>query len=314
MDGDGYTSDYDCDDNNSNIYPGNSYDDYDYCGDGIDNDCDGSIDEGYDYYACNGGGYTDNDGDGYTSDYDCDDNNSNVYPGNSYDDYDYCGDGVDNDCDGSIDEGYDYYACNGYVDNDGDGYDELSDCDDTNFDINPGVTEICDGIDNNCNSLVDEGLSTSVYYIDNDGDGYGSGSAGDFCSDPGINYSTSNDDCNDDDPAINPGALDIPNNLIDENCDGSDLTNALDENLLNNTFKIYPNPGTDKFFISSENLEKGNSKLKIIDINGRVVFESDLNITQNYFMEISTIDFTKGVYQIVIYSQKQVFRGNWVKN
>ena len=44
------------------------------------------------------------------------------------------------------------------VDEDGDGFDETVDCDDQNPDINPGAAESCDGVDNNCDGLIDEGF------------------------------------------------------------------------------------------------------------------------------------------------------------
>jgi len=58
---------------------------------------------------------------------------------------------------------------------DEDGYFEADDCDDNNPEFNPGIVEICDGIDNNCNGQVDEGFILQMYFSDNDMDGYGAG-------------------------------------------------------------------------------------------------------------------------------------------
>ncbi len=82
-------------------------------------------------------------------------------------------DGIDNDCDGLIDEGFDI---------DGDGYSAgQGDCDDSNAAINPDATELDDGIDNNCDGSIDEGF-------DADGDGFSSGQG----------------DCDDTDASLNP--------------------------------------------------------------------------------------------------------------
>lgn len=100
---------------------------------------------------------------------DCDDGDDLVNP----DVLELCGDGVDNDCDGAVDdvgEG----ASTWVFDGDGDGfgagavveacdapvaYVELAgDCDDDDDGVHPGATEVCDGVDNDCDDDVDEDL------------------------------------------------------------------------------------------------------------------------------------------------------------
>ncbi len=100
-----------------------------------------------------------------------------------------------------------------------------ADCDDTDAAVYPGAVEICDGLDNNCDGAVDEGL-TSLFYQDADSDGHGdlfNVTAG--CTAPD-GYVSSNTDCNDNDASIYPGAAEIPYDGIDQDCSGADLTDV----------------------------------------------------------------------------------------
>ena len=107
------------------------------------------------------------------------------------------------------------------TDADEDGYTvEDGDCDDNNSSVFPGAEEVCDGVDNNCDTQVDEGLLVTVY-VDNDGDGYGSMRSMEAC--PGTpGTSTNNEDCDDGDGSINPGASEICGDDIDQDCNGRD--------------------------------------------------------------------------------------------
>lgn len=107
------------------------------------------------------------------------------------------------------------------IDNDGDGYTEDGgDCDDSDSEINPVANEVCDNIDNNCNSEIDEGVK-NTYYQDADGDGFGLNGIGPVMScNPPEGYASNNQDCDDSNSALYPGAPEIIGDGIDNNCNG----------------------------------------------------------------------------------------------
>jgi hypothetical protein len=94
-----------------------------------------------------------------------------------------------------------------------------NDCDDTDDEINPDATEICDDIDNDCDTQTDEGLTFTTYYTDADGDGYGMGVGQSLCADPGPGFATQAGDCDDNNDDINPGEIEVCDG-IDNDCDG----------------------------------------------------------------------------------------------
>ena len=173
-DGDGFSEETDCDDLDALVYPGAD----ERC-DGVDDDCDGAVDEDPTDAAT---WYTDADNDGYgdpafsaeacdqpdgfvAEANDCDDLDALIYPGAE----EAC-DGVDNDCDGAVDEDGPTW----YPDADGDGHGDPdgtpisscdqpsgyvaddTDCNDTQALAWTGAAEDCeDGIDQDCDGLMD---------------------------------------------------------------------------------------------------------------------------------------------------------------
>jgi len=247
----------DCDDTDINVNPGAT----EICN-GIDDNCDGNIDEGVltQYY-------TDADGDGFGDPFapiqscspppagfvpdstDCNDFDFNVNPGAA----EVCN-GIDDNCDGNIDEGVLNTYCQD-IDLDGFGdplnsiqacsppplfVSDCTDCSDSEIDVNPGAVEICNGIDDNCDGNIDEGV-TNTYYQDSDGDGFGNSAVtAQACSPPAGFVSDSTDNCPSD---FNPTQADADSDGVGDACccigNRGDLNgDGADANILDLTFLV----------------------------------------------------------------------------
>jgi len=106
-------------------------------------------------------------------------------------------------------------------DADGDVYSAAVDCDDTNADINPGTAEVCDGVDQDCDGLIDEDFSEpmQVWYLDEDGDGYGDPDIFEMACEARGGWVLEAGDCNDQNSDENPGEPEDCTNR-DRDCDG----------------------------------------------------------------------------------------------
>ncbi len=221
----------DCDDSDARRFPGNPEvcDTSDH-----DEDCDPAT-----------FGVRDGDGDGFADSRccntasatvrhcgdDCDDARATVHPAAP----ETC-DTFDNDCNGTADDGV---MLRLFADSDGDGYGNASmpmtvsgcttpsgavanntDCDDTNAGRNPGAPEVCDGVDNDCDTMIDEGVSRT-FYADVDGDGFGAAGSSAMmttgCAPP-VGFAANRLDCDDTIAARNPAAPEVCDGL-DNDCD-----------------------------------------------------------------------------------------------
>jgi predicted outer membrane repeat protein len=247
-DGDGVVDSLDCSSDDPSIHPGAA----EIPGDGVDQDCDGVDD-------C----YVDSDGDRFGDDEvvvgttldcsaigeaatagDCDDTDGAVHP----DAVEVCDPlDVDEDCSGAADDADP--AATGkrplFVDGDGDGFGAQQaqgeacdpppgqataggDCDDADAAVHPAADEVCSpaGVDDDCDGLVDEAddslVGGAAGYVDGDGDGVGVGAWVITCE-PMATLVPDAGDCNDTDPTIAPGAVEVSDDGIDQDCTGADL-------------------------------------------------------------------------------------------
>ncbi len=223
----------------------------------LDDDCDGLVDESDAVDQTTW--YEDGDGDGYgnaavlvqscsqppgfvdldvTGFYDCDDSNAAISPAA----YERCATvGIDDDCDGQVDESDALGASTWYQDFDADGFgnpgvsaaactqptgfvSSATDCNDLVGAINPSAVETCNGIDDDCDGAIDAADSNvvgDIWYADVDGDGYGSPTGlTRACGQPTA-YVGNSDDCDDGAADINPDATEVCRDYADNDCDGS---------------------------------------------------------------------------------------------
>lgn len=211
----------DCDDADAAVNPAA----VDSVGDPIDSDCDGVL-------LC----WADPDGDGFhdgvaavtSSDADCTDAgeaetsaggdcnaaDDRVFPGAPEED---CADPTDYNCDGSV----------GETDADEDGWPACDECDDGEPAVHPDAVEVCNGLDDDCDGQTDpaDALGASTWAPDADGDGSTDNAlALTACAPPeGYLPPSALPDCDDADPAAFPGAPEVPDDGVDQDCDGADL-------------------------------------------------------------------------------------------
>jgi len=265
----------DCNDAEPTVNPGAT----EVC-DAFDNDCDGfvNLDDPSLDLSTIGAWYQDLDQDGFSNGVlvaasacdpipgatdnidalDCNDADAAIHP----DATEVC-DGIDNDCDDTIDDVAPENRTPWYDDRDGDGDGDAfsdpvafqceppagqvsalnGDCRDDVFEVSSIHAEVCDGFDNDCDGLFDDDdddVVADAWYVDDDGDGFGRTASAVFSCQQPVGTVGLDGDCDDTKPAKNPGAAEICD-ALDNDCDG--LVDDNDDNVSGNVSWVRDDDG-----------------------------------------------------------------------
>ncbi len=154
------------------------------------------------------------------------------------------------------------------------------------------INALCDHLDDGDVAIIEnnaEGCASSEEVVvkcnessDNDNDGF-----------------LDSEDCDDENPSIYPGATEIPNNGIDEDCDGEDLITNSTHQLGDLVINIYPNPATEFVLISMN--QSLPLQYKLMDISGRILQRGYAN---NGLEQINIEGLDQGLYLLKIYDNR----------
>lgn len=183
---------------------------------------------------------------------------------------------------------------------------DSTDCTDTDFGINPGVKEICNYLDDDCDGVVDEGFTLQIYYADGDGDDFGDSASDSLACFQPVGYTPDSTDCDDTNPAIYPGATELLNGL-DDDCDGQNDEGLEIGDKASTAVNIYPIPATTQIFIDFPITTIAS--LYMYNSSGSIVHQT--NQWSGEAIDISLLP--SAVYFLQIIEQDNIASGYFVK-